>query len=97
MADLVRVRPMLELMPCRVRRPEKVFPAPDNAVEKGEGAIGLGVQELPDGSRMLFISMHTPDGDVLMANLGEDEFDTFGTLLNMKVADLASDELPRLN
>ena len=95
MADLVRVRPILQMMPCRVRQPETVTPITESGVEAGEGAIGVGVHELPDGSRLLFLSLHTPDGVVLMANLGEDEFEMFGELMNSNVQLLASDEMPR--
>ena len=85
------IRPLLMLMPCPIMKPVRVVAESPHDIEHGEGAIGVGTVQMPDGSAVLALSMHTPEGDVLIGRLDEDTFEQLGLLINMQVQELRSD------
>ncbi|CAM8631539.1 hypothetical protein [Sphingobium cupriresistens] len=72
MPSSIMVQPELGLINCPVIRPARITPVSDEDVERGEGAIGVGHADLPDGDTQLFLSLHRPGGEVLMASMTPD-------------------------
>lgn len=68
MATTHRVRPMMALTNCHVIRPDRITPVNGDDVEQDVGAIGVGHAGV-DGVPVLFLSLHQPGGDVLMAHM----------------------------
>lgn len=69
MGSSVRVQPVLGLINCPVLRPERITPMSEVDIEQDVGAVGVGHATSPGGDPMLFLSLHQPGGDVLMANM----------------------------
>jgi len=72
MPSSIMVRPELGLIDCPVVRPARITPISDHDVEHGEGAIGVGYADLPNGDTQLLMSLHGPGGEVLVASMTAD-------------------------
>lgn len=90
MATTFKVRPVMALLNCPVMRPDRITPIHDEDVEQGIGAVGVGSAATPDGDPMLFLSLHQPDGAVLMAHLTPEEGARIARLLTGALHEMAT-------
>lgn len=88
MAKSDTIRPLLALMPCPIMKPLRVVAESPLDIENDQGAMGVGLADMPDGSAILVLSMHAPDGETLIGRLDEDTFEKLGLLINSQVAEL---------
>lgn len=89
MSSSVKVQPVLGLMSCPVLRPERVTPVSDLDVEQDVGAVGIGEAAYPNGEPMLFLSLHQPAGDVLMAHMTPEQAASVAEQLMARLTALA--------
>ena len=84
MALAYRVRPVLALVNCAVCRPEHINPLGDVDVERGVGAVGVG---LVHADELLILSLHQPGGEALIAAMDMDEASRVHRLLGLALAE----------